>query len=75
MQRLSRCDPIQMNPWKIGRLDGASELGIRGKNPQDNGDGEAEAALFQQIGRPQMALGRLQKISAALLSFNSVIWS
>jgi transposase-like protein len=68
--------PIQVSQWKRQLLDGASEFFIRGKKNKDQNKGEAkEAELFQQIGRLQMELEWLKKISAALMLVNSASWS
>jgi transposase-like protein len=59
--------PIQVSQWKRQLLDGASELFTRGKQTKDREEGKAkEAELFQQIGRLQMELEWLKKISAAV---------
>jgi transposase-like protein len=75
-QRTLRCDPIQVSQWKRQLLDGANELFTRGKKNKDQNAGQAkEAELFQQIGRLQMELEWLKKISAALMPVNSASWS
>jgi hypothetical protein len=67
MQRTFRCDPIQVSQWKRQLLDGASELFIRGKQTKDNDEGRAkEAELFQQIGRLQLELEWLKKMTQLL---------
>jgi transposase len=59
--------PIQVRQWKPQLLDGASELFTRGGKSKDKEEVQAkEAELFQQIGRLQMELEWLKKISAAL---------
>jgi putative transposase len=58
--------PIQVSQWKRQLLDGASKLFTRGKKSKEQNQGQAkEAELFQQIGRLQMELEWLKKISAA----------
>jgi len=68
--------PIQVSQWKRQLLDGASELFTRGKKTKDKEDGQAkEAELFQQIGRLQMGLEKLQKVSSGLMPVNCASWS
>jgi len=68
--------PIQVSQWKRQLLDGASELFTRGKKSKDKEEGQAkEAELFQQIGKLQMELEWLKKISAALTLVNCASWS
>ena len=62
--------PIQVSQWKKQLLDGASELYTRGKKSKAK-----EAELFQQIGKLQMELEWLKKISAALTPMNCASWS
>ena len=67
---------IQVSQWKRQLLDGASELFTRGKTSKGKQEGQAkEAELFQQIGRLQMELEWLKKISAALMPVNCASWS
>ena len=66
---------IQVSQWKRQLLDGASVF-TRGKKSKDKEEGQAkEAELFQQIGRLQMELEWLKKISAALRPMNCESWS
>jgi len=59
--------PIQMSQWKRQLLYGASELFTRGKQTKDKEKGKVkEAELFQQIGRLQMELEWLKKLSQLL---------
>ena len=68
--------PIQVSQWKRQLLDGASELFIRGSKSKDKEEVQAkEAELFQQIGRLQMELEWLKRISAALTPMNCASWS
>jgi transposase len=68
--------PIQVSQWKRQLLDGASELFTRGKKSKDKEEGQAkEAELLQQIGKLQMELEWLKKISAALTPVNCASWS
>ena len=68
--------PIQVSQWKRQLLDGASELFTRGKQSKDKEESQAkEAELFQQIGKLQMELEWLKKISAALMPVNCASWS
>ena len=68
--------PIQVSQWKRQLLDGASELFTRGKKTKDKEEGQAnEAELFQQIGRLQMELEWLKKVSAAVMLMNYASWS
>lgn len=68
--------PILVSQWKKQLLDGASELLTRGKKSKDKEEGQAkEAELFQQIGKLQMELEWLKKISAALTPMNCESWS
>ncbi len=65
-----------MSPWKRKLLDGASELFTRSKKSKDKEEGQAmEAGPFQQIGRLQMELEWLKKVSAALMPVNCASWS
>ena len=65
-----------MSQWKRHLLVGASELFTRGKKRKGKEEGQAkEAELFQQIGRLEMELVRLKKISAALMPVNCASWS
>jgi transposase len=67
--------PIQVSQWKPQLLDGAIELFTRGKQNKDKEEVQAkEAELFQQIGRLQMELEWLKKISAALSPVNCPSW-
>ena len=68
--------PIQVSPWRKQLLDGASALLTRGKKSKEKEEGQAkEAELFQQIGKLQMELEWLKKISAALTPMNCASWS
>jgi transposase len=68
--------PIQVSQWKRQLLDGASELLTRGRKSQDKQDWQAkEAEIFQQIGRLQIELEWLKKISAALTPMSCESWS
>jgi transposase len=68
--------PIQVSQWKRQLLDGASELFTRGSKSKDKEEVQAkDAELFQQIGRLQMKLEWLKKISAALTPVNCASWS
>jgi transposase-like protein len=68
--------PIQVSQWKQQLLEGASELFTRSKQTQGNDEGQAkEAELFQQIGRLQMELEWLKKVSTALMPMNDASWS
>ena len=68
--------PIQVSQWKRQLLDGASELFTQGKKSKDKEEGQAkEAELFQEIGRRQMELEWLKKISVALMPVNCASWS
>ncbi len=73
--------PIQVSQWKQQLLEGASELFTRSKQTKDKGQGQArpgqakEAELFQQIGRLQMELEWLKKVSTALMPMNDASWS
>ena len=68
--------PIHVSQWKKQLLDGASELFTRGKKSKDKEEGQAkEAELFQQIGKLQMELEWLKKISAALMPVDCESWS
>ena len=68
--------PIQVSQWKRQLLDGASELFTRGKQTKDKEEGQPkEAELFQQIGRLQLELEWLKKVSAVLMSVNYASWS
>jgi transposase len=63
--------PIQESQWKRQLLDVASELFTRGRKSKHKEDVQAkEAELFQQIGKLQMELEWLKKISAALTPMN-----
>jgi transposase-like protein len=68
--------PIQVSQWKRQLLDGASKLFTRGKKSKDTGESQVkEAELFQQIGKLQIELEWLKKISAALTLVNFASWS
>ncbi len=68
--------PIQVSQWKRQLLDGASELFTRGKQSKNKEEVQAkEAELFQQLGKLQMELEWLKKISAALTPVNCENWS
>jgi transposase len=68
--------PIQVRQWKKQLLEGTSELFARGKQSKDKEEGQAqEAALSQQIGRLQMELEWLKKISTARVPVNWAPWS
>jgi transposase-like protein len=68
--------PIQVSQWKKQLLEGSSELFTRGNKTQSNDEGQAkEAELFQQIGKLQMELEWLKKISAALTPMKEENWS
>jgi len=68
--------PIQVSQWKKQLLEGSSELFTRGKETQSNEEGQAkEAELFQQIGKLQMELEWVKKISAALTPLKEENWS
>jgi transposase-like protein len=68
--------PIQVSQWKQQLLEGASELFTRSKQTKGNDEGQAkEAELFQQIGRLQMELEWLKKVSTALMPMNDASWS
>jgi len=68
--------PIQVGQWKRLLLDGVSELFTRGKTTKNKEEGQAkEAELFQQIGRLQMELEWLKKISVALMPVGYSSWS
>ncbi len=61
-----------MSQWKRQLLDGASELLTLGKKGKDNEQGKhneqgkaSEAELFQQIGRLEMELEWLKKLSCS----------
>jgi len=65
-----------VSQWKKQLLEGSRELVTRGMNSKSKDDGQAkEAELFQQIGKPQMELEWLKKISAALMPMNDESWS
>ena len=67
---------IQVSQWKKQLLEGSSELFTRGKKSQAKSEGQAkEAELFQQIGKLQMELQWLKKISTALTPMNDESWS
>ncbi|WP_233129980.1 IS3 family transposase [Synechococcus sp. 1G10] len=60
--------PIQVSQWKKQLLEGANELFTRGKKTQAKDETQAkEAELFQQIGKLQMELEWLKKVSTALM--------
>jgi len=60
-----------MSHWKRQLLDGASELFTLANKSKDMEDAKSqEAKLFQQIGRLQMELEWLKKVSAALTHVN-----
>ena len=68
--------PIQVSQWKKQLLEGSSELFTRGKKTQSKEEGQAkEAELFQQIGKLQMELEWLKKISADLTPMQEENWS
>ena len=72
--------PIQVSQWKKQLLEGSSELFTHGKKSQAKDDGQGqgqakEAELFQQIGKLQMELEWLKKISAALTPMKDESWS
>ena len=63
--------PIQVSQGKPQLLNGASELLTRCKKSKVKEEGQAkEAELFQQIGKFQMELEWLKKISAVLMPVN-----
>lgn len=63
--------PIQVSQGKPQLLNGASELLTRCKKSKVKEEGQAkEAELFQQIGKLQMELEWLKKISAVLMPVN-----
>jgi putative transposase len=63
--------PIQVSQWKKQLLECASELFTRGRKTKDRDEGQAkDAELFQQIGRLQMELEWLKKISGAVTPVN-----
>jgi transposase len=71
MEAISGRKMIQVSQWKRQLLDGASELFTCGKKSENKEEGQAkEAELFQQIGRLQMELQWLKKVSAALRPMN-----
>jgi putative transposase len=73
---LRRCDPIQLSQWKRQLLDGSNELFTRSTQSKNKKEGQAkEAELFQQIGRLQLELEWLKKVSAVLMSVNYASWS
>ena len=68
--------PIQVSQWKKQLLEGASGLFTRGKKSKVKEEGQAkEAELFQQIGRLQMELEWLKKVSAPVMPVNCASWS
>jgi transposase-like protein len=68
--------PIQVSQWKKQLLEGASDLFTRGKKAQAKDESQAkEAELFQQIGKLQMELEWLKKVSTALMPVNCENWS
>ena len=68
--------PIQVSPWKKQLLDSASEVFHRGKKIKEKEEGQSkEAELFQQIGRLQMEVERIKKISATLIFMSSANWA
>lgn len=67
--------PIQVRQWKKQLLDGVSDLFTRGKKTQAKDESQAkEAGLFQQIGKLQMELEWLKKVSTALMPMNCAKW-
>jgi putative transposase len=59
--------PIQVSQWKKQLHEGASELFSSGKKSKEKDDTQAkESELFQQIGRLQMELEWLKKVSRLL---------
>ena len=63
--------PNQIGEWKKQLLESASELFTRGKKTETKAESQAkEAELFQQIGKLQMELEWLKKISAAVMPVN-----
>ena len=68
--------PVQVSQWKKQLLEGSSELLTRRMKSQSKDEGQAkEAELFLQIGKLQMELEWLKKISAALTPMNDESWS
>jgi len=67
---------IQVSQWRKQLLEGASHLFTRSKKTQAKEEGQAkEAELFQQIGKLQMELEWLKKVSTALMPLNCANWS
>ena len=67
--------PIQVSQWKRQLLDGARDLFTRGKKIADKNESQAkQAELFQKIGRLQMELEWLKKVSVALMPMNCASW-
>ncbi len=59
--------PIQVSQWKKQLLEGANVLFSSGKKSKEKDDTQAkESELFQQIGRLQMELEWLKKVSRLL---------
>jgi hypothetical protein len=76
IQGIAADHAIQVSQWTRQLLDGASELFTQGKKSKDKEEGQAkEAELFQEIGRRQMELEWLKKISVALMPVNCASWS
>jgi transposase-like protein len=67
---------IQVSQWRQQLLEGASHLFTRGKKTQAKDKSQVkEAELFQQIGKLQMELEWLKKVSTALMPLNCANWS
>ena len=63
--------PIQVSQWKKQLFESASELFTRGKKTEAKAEIQAkDTELFQQIGKLQIGLERLKKISATMLPAN-----
>mgnify|MGYP001810101761 FL=1 len=63
--------PIQVSQWKKQLLEGASDLFTQGRKTQSKDESQAkDAELFQQIGKLQMELEWLKKVSTALMPVN-----
>jgi transposase-like protein len=68
--------PVQVSQWKKQRLERASNLFARGKKTQAKDESQAkESELFQQIGKLQMELEWLKKVSTALMPVSCANWS